>query len=281
MPAVSEIINRAYDIMLTPLMTFPGLVGIIFLSVLSAVMVLTIFKYTSNQEKIRYHKKKISGNLIQIALYSHQIRVIAGSIISIAKHNLAYLGWTVPSLAALAIPLFIFTTQVHQRFGYAPIRQGQSFIVQVELDKTHPRYSSQELEAIELKTSPGIVIETRRLRIPPRGEIFWRARLQQESKGQFIRLFSSGRDKAITRKVVNGRPELRFAPRQMKPTGWASLVNYAEDYLDAGSMIKSIRVSYYSKTYPLLWWQVDVIILYFLLTLVSALLLKPFFNVSL
>ncbi len=280
MRSLFQIINRVFDVILAPMSPFLLVAGIVFLSFISAVLVLIVFKHTSNQKKIRYQKKKISGNLIQIVLYNDQIKVIVSSILSIIKHNIIYLGHTIPSLLVVSIPLFIFTTQVNNRYGYAPMLKDQVFIVQVELDKKHPNFSPKQLDEVALTASPGITIETNRLRIRRQAQIFWRARLAQENPEQYIRLVSPGQKTLLSRRIVSGAADNAFGPRLLKYGSWQSFIDYAENYIPESSLIRAVKISYDRMKYPLLFWNVDAIIFYFVVTLIFAFLFKPFFKVA-
>jgi len=64
---------------------------IVLISLISAVIFLLIFKKTSNQIKIKFHKDKIFGNVLEMCLYSDKFGLVLSSILSILKHNILYI----------------------------------------------------------------------------------------------------------------------------------------------------------------------------------------------
>ncbi|MCP4694501.1 MAG: hypothetical protein GY859_41110, partial [Desulfobacterales bacterium] len=110
---------------------------IVLYSLVSAGIFLLIFKICSNQDRIRRHKRKIVGYILQIGLYKDRPRVVFSSALHVLKHNLLYLRCALPSLAILMAPALLVSTQINNRCGYAPLDHGESFIVAVQLDDAH------------------------------------------------------------------------------------------------------------------------------------------------
>jgi hypothetical protein len=181
-------LNRLFDIILRPFASLPSYVDIFFISLISAVIFLYIFKKTSNQQKIKHYKERIYGHIIQIVIYKDQLRVIFQSILGIFKNNLIYIRYMLPPLIFIIIPLWIFTTQINNRFGYAPLENNQTFILRLNLDRSKASYHDELLEAIHVSAPAEIAIELGPLRIFSEGAVYWRAGLIGDvDADQFIR----------------------------------------------------------------------------------------------
>lgn len=273
-------LNRIFDIILWPFSSLPEYVDILFLSIVSAILFLIIFKKTSKQEKIKHHKDKIYGHIIQIVIYKDQLRVILQSILGILKHNTIYIGYMLPPLLFIIVPLWIFTTQINNRFGYLPFEDNQTFILKLELDMSHPLYDADLLEHVQVFPSEGISLETDPIRIFSEGTIFWRAKVTDSNTPQSISIGIGNPKQEVTKRIVTMDMKERFGPRRSKYNLSNSLMNNAEAFIPASSPFRSVFVSYDRKMYPLILWPTDVIIFYFVLILIFGYTLKPVIRVN-
>jgi len=256
---------------------------IIIYSLVSAFVFLLIFKKVSNQEKIRHHKKKIVGYILQMRLYQDKPVVIFSSIIKILKHNLLYIQYTLSSLLVIIIPLLIISTQINNRCGYAPLNAGQQFIVEAQLDHTLvPEKALSKLGSAFCTASPDLEIETMPLRIPKENKVLWRGRVDPAAKTnkEYIKIGFRENDNFIIKKVVTASGEKRFSPDLAKWSLNAGLVSNAEGFLAKDSPVSKISINYKRASYSFLFWKVDALLLYFILTFTFAFALKPFFRVS-
>lgn len=270
-------LNNFFDIFSPLFSSLSEYVNITIISFTSAVFFLYIFKKTSNQKKLKHQKDLIYGNIIQIVIYKDQARVIFKSILGIVQHNLNYLRYTIPSLFLITPPLILCSTQINNRFSYSPIDINQKLIIRVDLDDKLQAVKTWFFNRIHIETSPGIFIETDPLRVISPASVYWRARVTKTKQTQFIYLSMSGVDGVIKKKIVTTGSECqRFSPQKSKWHIWNSLTNYAENYLPDESPFKAVSVSYKRKSYTFLAWKIDPVILYFILTLIISLLLKPF-----
>lgn len=255
---------------------------IVLISLISTVIFLLIFKKTSNQRKIKYHKDKILGNMLQMPLYKDKFGVLVLSILNILKHNILYLKQTLIPLLFICIPLILLTVQINNRCGYKPLEVNQRFIMRVDLD-THVIQGPIPaiIEKVYCETSPGVVLETPPLRIEPEGKVFWRARVVEspQNSQSYLHIGVQGNDRIIEKTIVTDYYHERFSPAKGKWSLWTELFNNAEGFLADDTFFNSISIEYHRASYAFLFWSVDAIILYFLLTLIFALVLKPFVKV--
>lgn len=273
-------LNRIFDIILWPFSSFPRYVDILFISLISAIIFLFIFKKTSNQQKIKYYKERMYGHIIQIFIYKDQLRAILQSILGILKNNVFYIGYMLPPLLFIIIPLWIFTIQINNRFGYSPLENNQTFIFALNLDMDNPSYHDNLLGLVQATTSDGIVIETDPLKISSKGSIFWRAKLTDPRTPQVIRFFVDNPKEVLEKQIVTSDNKKSFAPEKSKWHFFRSLTTNAEAFIPDSSPFKSVLVSYQRQSFPLLWWNTDPIILYFVLVLIFSFLLKPIVKVN-
>ncbi len=274
-------INGLFDLLLLPLSSLPRYADVVALSLISAVVFLLIFKKTSNQAKIRTHKGRILGHVIQIYIYRDQLRQIAAAVLGILKHNALYVGYTLPPLLAILPPLFILTVQINSRAGTAPLAAGQGFILRVDLDREAAGFDAGLLQSLRLVPPAGVTLETPALRVGETASVYWRARVTRPQPGMRLQLQGAGGAPLAEKKVVAAPGERRFSPALLKWRLGEPLLENAEGFLPAGSPVAAVSISYERAALPLLFWRTDALVIYFVLTLVLALAIKPAFHMTL
>ncbi len=267
-------LNRLFD-MISVNQTYLQRYGtIIWLSLISAAMFMLIFKKFSDQKAIKLEKGRILGYLLQIRLYKDRLPLILSSIFNILKHNLFYIRHTVVPLIIIIIPLLIITVQVNQRCGYLPLQTDNEFIVSASVA------DAGVLDSIRCRPSPGIEVVTPVLRIPDQKKAFWRARIRNNAgPAEMIGLHASGQELG-NKKIAVDLPMNRFSPKTIRANSIDALFYNAEGFLPAGSVLKQIRIQYRRAGYSFFGLTTDSLVLYFILTLVFALMIKPFFKVT-
>jgi hypothetical protein len=257
---------------------------ILTISLLSAVLFLILFKFTSSQKRIRLHKKRISGNILQMRIYGDRLGLLFLSMLNILKHSTLYISQTIPSLLLICVPLLLLMIQVNNRCGYQPIRLEQRFMIRVDLDANAlTSVHSEKINKVYCRTSPGIVLETPPLRIESEGSVFWRAKLSgaRGEQQQYVRIGMEGVDQILEKGIVSDHGEKRFSPWLEKWSLKQGIFRNGEGFLPDDSWIRSITVEYDRARYPFLLWSFDPIVLYFLFTLLFSFGLKGLFKVTL
>jgi hypothetical protein len=172
----------------------------------------------------------------------------------------------------------VLSLQLNNRYGYRPLEPNKSFIIQAGLDKNIVTDIAGSLENVKLYVPEGISLETSALRIISEGEILWRARITNPNiKGPILRIVLSGGGE-LKKRVQTRLNKERFSPHMGKGNLLKSLFRNAENFIPEKSPFKTFSVQYMRSTYPFFCWEMDPIVLYFILTLILAFLFKPFFK---
>lgn len=275
-------LNSIFDLFLLS----PSMVGrytfLVIMSLISAVVFLLIFKVTSNQTKIRRYKRRAFAYILQMRLHRDQLGLLFVSIFNILKYNLLYIRQNLVPLLVVCLPLILFTVQVNHRCGYRPLVPGQTFIIRTQLDSLLPQETNSGPGGIHCEGSPGVLIETPPLQLPREGLVFWRARIASppETSSPSIKLKLTGQQKNVLRAIAVGDSLPRFGPTLMQWSLVEGIIANAEGFLPAASAIQSVTINYARATYPLLFWRLDALVLYFLFTLILALCFKGLFKVT-
>jgi len=281
MEAILILLNRFFDLLWAPLAKTSYYIDFIIISAISALIFLVIFKKTSNQERIRHYKNKIFAHILEIRLYKDQPILTIRIIFNILKYNLIYLRYSlVPILIILPLVLMI-SVQLNNRYGYLPIKKGDSFIIQAEIDKTSMIGIGNTLAKIQCDTSKGILIETPSMVIESEASIFWRAKvINSTDNPQFCQISISGKKDTVRKTIYTTFSKRRFSPERTKWHLKNFLLSNAEDFISKTSTFEAVSVDYKRAVYPFLAWDTDPIVLYFILTLILGLVFKPMLRVS-
>jgi len=279
MELVLEIINGLFDWLSFDASHEVRYVYIVLYSLLGAIIFLILFKKTSNQGRIKFHKDKIWGYILQIRLYKDSFRLLLISIGNILKHNCLYMKFMIIPLLAIMVPLLILTTQINNRYGYEPLQPKQTFIITTRLADN---LDTNQLFQVFCKVSPGIILETPPIRMEDELQVSWRARATQpQANSQPVIQIGLEGEPGIAEKIVAVDYAVkRFCPTLMKLSFLDGLIYNAEGFLNADSPVQEINIRYNRAGYGFVFIEMDPIILFFILTLCFALLFKPFFRVQ-
>ena len=232
-----------------------------------------MFKYTSNQQRIKMHQGKIFGYIMEIAIYRDQFRVTLRNQLRVLKHNACYLRYLLVPLLLVLLPVALICMQIENRLGYAPLAAGQVFSVYAEVADGQP-------VDVQLTTSAGVVTETPALRAPDAHRVYWRCRLAGEGP-QWLRFtMPDGSAAPLRRDLVTAGMAARFGPLQLKPDDTARLLYAAEPPLPDNSPLTAVWVEYQPAAVPLAGIAMPAVIAFFVLSLVFGFLVKPLVKVS-
>lgn len=273
---IISIINYAFDLFFSPFCTIDPIYGLLAISFITTVIMLPIFKYTSNQESIRRTKAKIIGHFLEIRLFKDDIRIVFSAQGNILKYNLLYLKSMLRPLCFVVWPVMIIMIQTGMRYEYRPLRTGEVSIVKVKIEKT------KELTGKGSKgflVSPeGLRIETPPLRVNGGGEeIYWR--IKAEKEGVFdLRFQFSGIE--LEKRVVVSNALSKLAPKVSKEGFMGSFFCAGESLLDKDGCVEFFEVTYPQMKIMLFGWGFHWIIIFFTLSLLFSFLLLRLFRVS-
>lgn len=270
-------LNNIFDLLTRPFAWLEPVPGLALLSLLTALVLLNIFKRLSNQQKIKFHKDQIYGNFLEIALFRDQFSRTIFSQLRILKHNLLYMRYFMTPILIMMLPMLYICLQLDYRLGSQPIQPGDSFIVEASL--TPAAMSEGLLSQLSIETSSSITLETDAMRSNQEGSVFWRARLREKADDNFVRVELLDNE-VIEKNISTLRGGQRFSAEKKQLAKWTDIFSTAEDIIPPNSSFLSLRTEYEPAEYKFLAWMISPITYYFILTLGLGLLIKPFMKVN-
>lgn len=273
------ILNQALDsvirVFFYPIRALNPWVGMTVVSLATSSMLLLVFRYLSNQQEIRRVKDRIKAHLLEMLLYRDDLRASLRAQGRILSCNLRYLSCTLKPLLVMSVPVLLVLIHLEFWFGYQPLKPGEAAILKVKLAGGMQPSRTR----LALQHSSGIDVETDPLRIDAEREVDWRLRAKEDGR-QKIKLETGG--ETIEKEVAVGGTSLsRVSPARVRSSWRDELLNPGEPMIPASSFIERIEISYPRSGMAFLFgWRPHWLLVYFTLTIIFALVLKPLLKIE-
>jgi hypothetical protein len=235
MTIINSLLRRLFDAALSPFSGLHPLVGIAVVSLLFGIVMLLVFKVTSNQDKLAAVKRKIHAGLFEIRLFNDDLRAILRAIGAILRHNLSYIGLSMVPLLWMIVPLVLVIVQLQFHYGYQGLEPGDRALVKVEVADSTSR------PQIRLEAPPGLEVEAGPVWIPAEKELSWR--ISAAERGDYELSFVTGGE-TVTKSVVVSDRVVRISPIRVARGFVDQLLYPAEDPLPDSTPIRKITVTY-------------------------------------
>lgn len=272
---VNKILETLFKIILIPFMHLHPIWGLLFISVIAAILMLLIFKKTSNQSLIKQTRKKISGHILGIRFYRDDQTLIFNAVGNIFKTNLIYLKHFIGPFLILLIPLGLIMIHTALYYQYRPLHSDEECILTVKLvDKSNHNV----FEEIRLIPSDEIIKETPPLRILSDGEVYWRLRTGREGIHPVNLLIG---EEVVTYAIsVNNQPQIKPIQPMMLKNSLAQLLHPGRPAIPSNHPIRSISVSYPDADLSIGGFQFHWLVGFILFSVLAAFLMKGLFRIE-
>jgi len=259
------------------LLPFTGLnpwAGMIFISLLTAILMLFIYKKTSNQSGIKEAKNLIKGYLLEIRLFQNDFGIFLGGLKRLLSANLRYLAYNLKPLLVMIVPIFLLLAQMNLWFGYRIPQPDETLLLKVEFNQ------AVEVDRLDLQVEapPGVIVDSPPVRIIDENEVDWRLRIVELRGGQLV--INNGGE--MYAKDISLPPSrlARVSAIRVNQNIWEQLLNPGEKPLPREAEIKKIEVLYPSARLNLFGLKIHWLVAYFVLSIIFGFGLKGWFKVE-
>jgi uncharacterized membrane protein (DUF106 family) len=274
MSTFNSIFGKIFDLILFPFRSMSPWVGIIIISLLTALFMLFVFRYTSNQKGIKTAKNKIKAHLLEIRLFKDNLGQSLKAQGGILKQNARYIGYSSKPLLFMIVPLLLILVQMNFWFGYEPFTPEKPAILKIKLKEGFIPTETQ----IELNPSEGITIETPALRIDEELEVNWRFSTNRPgiheigiTIGEFTETKIINARSGQLQKISPIKPHKNFLDQLFYPV---------ESPISKAIPLESITISQPEYRFNLFGLRMHWIIVYFALSIIFGFGLKGLFGVE-
>ncbi len=258
--------------LLAPVAVLPGWLSATAIGAVTGVLLLAVFKHTSNQPAIHCVRNDIDAHLLALKLFRDsaavalraQARVIAGAA------RLLLLA-VVPMLV-MAIPVTLVLAQMSLWYEARPLRIGEESVVTLALAGD----ASAPWPSVSLRPTDAVEVEAGPVRVRNRREVCWNLRAREPGSHRLG--FQVG-DQAVAKELAIGDGFMRVS---LERPGWdwsSILLSPWESPFRPGDPVRSIAVAYpqrSSRIYGSGAW----VIYWFVVSFVVALIFRRALNVK-
>ena len=275
MPPVNAALRPAFDLALAPFAGLPPIISLVLVSLLVAVLMLLVFKRTSDQAALAVVKRKIHAGIFEIRLYNDDLRAILRAQREILRHNLTYLRLNLWPMLFLLPPLVLVIAQLQFHYGYEGLRPGQRALLEVDLA---PEAAGGGRPRAALDLPPGLRAETEAVWIRAESQLAWR--LVAERDGDYELGLEIGGSPRVTKTVRVTPRTVRLSPVRVDRGFLSQLLYPAEPPLPSGSPVRAIHLSYPEREVIVLGHGINWMIPFFALSIAFAFALRGVFKVT-
>jgi uncharacterized membrane protein (DUF106 family) len=248
--------------------------GMIFVSLLTAFLMLWVFKLTSNQAGIRKAKNAIKAHLLELRLFKDNMRISLRAQGRIVRANMSYIACNAKPMLVMIVPFVLILAQLNLWFGAAPLKPGEVTLVKVKVNHgTDPLALDLAIE-----TSPGLTVETPAVRIADEHEIAWRIRAA--AAGPASLTFRLAGRTIVKPVAVGGAPLSKVSTHSVGRSLLKELLYPGENPLPGDLPLTSIEILYPSGGLPLFGSSVNWLVAYFVLSIIFGFAFKGIFKVE-
>jgi uncharacterized membrane protein (DUF106 family) len=266
--------GKLFDILFLPFRGMSPWIGMILISFLTGLLMLFVFKWTSNQQGIQKVKNKIKAHLLELRLFKDNMGQSLRSQGSILRCNLKYISYSAKPMLVMILPLILILIQLNFWFGYESLEPNEPAILKIKLGKDQNPMDTH----ITVQPSPGLRMETSPLRIEESKEIDWRFSATQEGTQQFEVTVDG---KTVTKKVsVAQKPLSKISPLKPGKKFFDQVMYPTEPPIDGKIPVQSIEIQYHGKKMNLFGWKIHWLIAYFALSIIFGFAFKGMFKVQ-
>jgi uncharacterized membrane protein (DUF106 family) len=273
--AVQAVWGAAFGAFFWPFRALGPWAAMAAVSLLTGLLMLFIFKKTSNQAGILRTKNLIKAHLLEIRLFKNDFGQTMRSQGRILAANGRYLGYAVKPMLVMLVPILLLLLQLDVWYGARSLRPGESAIVKVKLDAA----AGPLRTALSIEAPAGLTVETPALRIEEQKESEWRIRADTAGLHELKFSLDGG---TFTKTVAVGQAPLKakIVPLRVRSGGWDALNHPGEALLPSELPVVSVEVAYPPARLSLFGWRMHWLVAYFLMSIVFGFALKNVFKVE-
>ena len=270
----NEFFGKIFDLLFIPFRSMNPWVGMVIVSFLTGLLMLVIFRYTSNQAGIKKVKNKIKAHLLELRLYKDSLGLSMKAQGNILLANLKYITHSFKPLLVMIVPVILILIQMNFWFGYESLKPGEQTLLKIKLEEGYNPLQTN----LALEPAPEIVIETPPRRIEEYSEINWRIS-SQKSGIHHVDVVVAGRKISKTI-ATDTKPLSKLSPIKHRKKFVDELFYPVEAPIAKDFPVKSIEVLYPAKRLNFLGFDIHWLIAYFALSIIFGFAFKGIFKVE-
>jgi uncharacterized membrane protein (DUF106 family) len=264
-------VNALGRFLLEPIGVLPGWLSNTIISAFTGLLLLIIFKYTSNQRAIGRVRDDIKADMLALKLFKDSLLVTLQSQARLFKGALLLLLHSLQPMLVMIVPVILLLGQLALWYQHRPLRIGEEVVVTMqfsgEIDSALPKVEIDPAPASEVVLGPVRVFSGRR--------IYWKIRACENGLHSITFRVN---EQPIEKQLAIGNGFMRVSVER-PGWNWPDILRHPlEKPFSPDSLVRSISIDYpprLSRTSGTDWW----LIYFFIASMVFAMVFKPFLKV--
>jgi hypothetical protein len=248
----------------------PALI-VVGISLAIGLLMVVVFRYTSDQNAIRVAKDHLKAHLLALRLFQDQIPVVIRSYGRIVLATGRYLRLAFMPLLVVIIPLTFLMVQIDRYLGSTPLTARQTFLVSAQVT------DSAALDEAALQLPEGLATTALAVHVPADKEVVWR--VVAEHPGDYLVNVQTSAQ-TFSKRVVVGSGLPRLSPTRLRGQFWKRLFYSAEPSLPDNQTVEAITVQYPAREIAFAGYEWNWIWLFFFLSLAAGFLFKSILGIE-
>jgi hypothetical protein len=270
---LNAVANAVGKWLLAPVAVLPGWLSATAIAAVTGVLLLAVYKHTSNQRAIKRVRDDIKAHLLALKLFKDSALVAVRAQGRVFAGAFWLLAFSLVPMAVMLVPVMLILGQLALWYQARPLRVGEEAVLTLKLqdgaDASWPAVSLQPTDAVEVAVGP--------VRVQSKREICWS--LKARENGHHYLAFHVG-DQVIDKELAVGDGFMRVSAKR---PGWVwsdVLLHPWEKPFAPGSPVQGIEIDYPERsswTSGTNYW----VIYWFVVSMVAALCFRRVLNVNL
>jgi len=273
MNVINSILNFLLGLPFLPFQWMNPWVGLVVVSLASGILLIWLFKMTSNQKAISRAKNLLNGYMLEIRLFKDDPGIVFAAFGRVLWSNIIYMRYAITPMLFMLLPVVLLLIQADMRYGVRPVEPGERILLTVALAGE----MGNGPEAVALKLPAQVKIAAGPVRVASGNEISWE--LEVSEKGNYaIGIDAGGGRLAVPLKADGIAP----AVGRVMTAGSVidRLMNPAYPAPPGDSGVKRIEVGYPAREMKAAGITVHWLITFFAVSVIFGLSVKGLFGVE-
>src|SRR5262245_40833961 len=222
--------------LLSPIALLPGWLSATLVGMLSGVLLLVVFKHTSNQKAIKRVRANIKANRLALKLFKDNVKVAFRAQGRLLVGAFWLLAYGVVPLLIMSVPVMLLLGQMSLWYQQRPLRAGEEAVVTLKLNGG-PEDSFPDA-ALQ---SGGAEVLIGPVRVVSKREVCWEIVARED--GQHFLTFQVG-DQTVEKELSIGDGYMRVSS-QRPGWEWSQVLTHPRERpFPPESLIRSIEIDY-------------------------------------
>jgi len=247
---------------------WPSLIPLLLvlaISIVIGLLMVVVFRYTSDQKAIGRAKDRLKANLLAVRLFQDQLPVVMRAYARILRGTGSYLRLAFTPFLIAILPITCLIVQLDRYFGWMPLSPAQTFLLEARIE------DAEAANQAELQLPPELSSTAPAVHIPKDKEVVWRVVGQREGKYD-LHIATAGH--TVTKQVVISTGVARISPVRWRGNFWERMFTSGEPALEENSPVEAIAVTYPPRVINFAWMEWNWIVLFFVVSLIAGFIFK-------